>query len=194
MASWKLPNGRGANLETLRPSMDQETADVLATHVQAQAFERRRDDYSDHGLVICAPDGTPHDPDSASRRFQALVASCAPLMAIRLHDCVNAVLFGQIDTPIPRAVFDLNPGALEKRSVHWPMGRFVRWRRWLQRSPSSAMIRVSSPRLRCPRCRCSCLRRSRRDHSRSPCRRPDPRSLAAPYARGRWCESQPSIR
>lgn len=53
--------------------MDQETADVLATHLQAQAFERRRDDYSDHGLVICAPDGTPDDPDSASQWFEAPV-------------------------------------------------------------------------------------------------------------------------
>jgi len=37
---------------------------------------------------------------------------------------VNAVLFGPIDTPAQRAVFDNNPGALEKRLVHWPMGRF----------------------------------------------------------------------
>jgi NAD(P)-dependent dehydrogenase (short-subunit alcohol dehydrogenase family) len=37
---------------------------------------------------------------------------------------VNAVLFGPIDTPAQRAVFDRNPGALEKRMVHWPMGRF----------------------------------------------------------------------
>jgi NAD(P)-dependent dehydrogenase (short-subunit alcohol dehydrogenase family) len=37
---------------------------------------------------------------------------------------VNAVLFGPIDTPDQRAVFDRNPGALEKRLVHWPMGRF----------------------------------------------------------------------
>ncbi|WP_312878729.1 SDR family oxidoreductase [Amycolatopsis echigonensis] len=37
---------------------------------------------------------------------------------------VNAVLFGPIDTPSQRAVFERNPGALEKRLVHWPMGRF----------------------------------------------------------------------
>ena len=37
---------------------------------------------------------------------------------------VNAVLFGPIDTAHQRAVFDRNPGALEKRLVHWPMGRF----------------------------------------------------------------------
>jgi NAD(P)-dependent dehydrogenase (short-subunit alcohol dehydrogenase family) len=37
---------------------------------------------------------------------------------------VNAVLFGPIETPGQRAVFDRNPGALEKRLVHWPMGRF----------------------------------------------------------------------
>lgn len=37
---------------------------------------------------------------------------------------VNAVLFGPIDTAGQRAVFDRNPGALDKRLVHWPMGRF----------------------------------------------------------------------
>jgi NAD(P)-dependent dehydrogenase (short-subunit alcohol dehydrogenase family) len=37
---------------------------------------------------------------------------------------VNAVLFGPIDTPAQRAVFKRNPGALDKRLVHWPMGRF----------------------------------------------------------------------
>lgn len=37
---------------------------------------------------------------------------------------VNAVLFGPIDTADQRAVFDRNPGALDKRLVHWPMGRF----------------------------------------------------------------------
>lgn len=37
---------------------------------------------------------------------------------------VNAVLFGPIDTPAQRAVFERNPGALEKRLVHWPTGRF----------------------------------------------------------------------
>lgn len=37
---------------------------------------------------------------------------------------VNAVLFGPIETPGQRAVFDRNPGALDKRMVHWPMGRF----------------------------------------------------------------------
>ncbi|MFJ5534838.1 SDR family oxidoreductase [Streptomyces sp. NPDC093261] len=37
---------------------------------------------------------------------------------------VNAVLFGPIETPDQRAVFERNPGALEKRPVNWPMGRF----------------------------------------------------------------------
>jgi NAD(P)-dependent dehydrogenase (short-subunit alcohol dehydrogenase family) len=37
---------------------------------------------------------------------------------------VNAVLFGPIDTAAQRAVFERNPGALDKRLVHWPMGRF----------------------------------------------------------------------
>jgi NAD(P)-dependent dehydrogenase (short-subunit alcohol dehydrogenase family) len=33
----------------------------------------------------------------------------------------NAALFGPIDTADQRAVFDRNPGALEKRLVQWPM-------------------------------------------------------------------------
>ena len=37
---------------------------------------------------------------------------------------VNAVCYGPIATPQQQAVFDRNPGALEKRLVHWPMGRF----------------------------------------------------------------------
>ena len=37
---------------------------------------------------------------------------------------VNAVLFGPVDTAVQRAVFEQNPGALDKRLVHWPMGRF----------------------------------------------------------------------
>ncbi|QHA02647.1 SDR family oxidoreductase [Streptomyces broussonetiae] len=37
---------------------------------------------------------------------------------------VNAVLFGPVETPEQRAVFERNPGALEQRMVHWPMGRF----------------------------------------------------------------------
>jgi NAD(P)-dependent dehydrogenase (short-subunit alcohol dehydrogenase family) len=37
---------------------------------------------------------------------------------------VNAVLYGPIDTRAQRQVFERNPGALDKRLVHWPMGRF----------------------------------------------------------------------
>jgi NAD(P)-dependent dehydrogenase (short-subunit alcohol dehydrogenase family) len=37
---------------------------------------------------------------------------------------VNAVLFGPVDTAGQRAVFERNPGALEMRMAHWPMGRF----------------------------------------------------------------------
>lgn len=37
---------------------------------------------------------------------------------------VNAVCYGPIATPQQQAVFERNPGALEKRLVHWPMGRF----------------------------------------------------------------------
>jgi NAD(P)-dependent dehydrogenase (short-subunit alcohol dehydrogenase family) len=37
---------------------------------------------------------------------------------------VNAVLFGPIDTPNQRAVFERHPDALAVRMMHWPMGRF----------------------------------------------------------------------
>lgn len=37
---------------------------------------------------------------------------------------VNAVLFGPIETAAQRAIFGGNPAALEKRMIHWPMGRF----------------------------------------------------------------------
>jgi len=37
---------------------------------------------------------------------------------------VNAVLFGPIDTATQRAVLEFGPDVLEKRKVHWPMGRF----------------------------------------------------------------------
>lgn len=37
---------------------------------------------------------------------------------------VNAVLFGPIETPAQRAILERNPGVLEQRLVHWPMGRF----------------------------------------------------------------------
>lgn len=37
---------------------------------------------------------------------------------------VVAVQYGPIDTAAPRAILDFRPGALEKRRVHWPMGRF----------------------------------------------------------------------
>jgi NAD(P)-dependent dehydrogenase (short-subunit alcohol dehydrogenase family) len=37
---------------------------------------------------------------------------------------VNAVLYGPIDTVDQREVFERNPGALDRRLVHWPMGRF----------------------------------------------------------------------
>jgi len=37
---------------------------------------------------------------------------------------VNSVLFGPIETPSQRAILERNPGALEKRLVHWPTGRF----------------------------------------------------------------------
>ncbi|MFB7718518.1 SDR family oxidoreductase [Nocardia sp. NPDC056100] len=37
---------------------------------------------------------------------------------------VNAVLFGPIETPAQREILQRNPSVLEKRLVHWPMGRF----------------------------------------------------------------------
>lgn len=37
---------------------------------------------------------------------------------------VNAVSFGPISIARQQAVFEANPGSLEKRIIHWPMGRF----------------------------------------------------------------------
>jgi len=37
---------------------------------------------------------------------------------------VNAVLFGPIETPQQRAILERDPSVLDKRLVHWPMGRF----------------------------------------------------------------------
>jgi NAD(P)-dependent dehydrogenase (short-subunit alcohol dehydrogenase family) len=37
---------------------------------------------------------------------------------------VNAVLFGPIETPEQREILERNPTVLQKRLVHWPMGRF----------------------------------------------------------------------
>lgn len=63
---------------------------------------------------------------------------------------VNAVLFGPIDTPGQRAVFDKNPGALEKRLVHWPMGASARWTKPPAQSLSSPVTTpASSPRQHC---------------------------------------------
>jgi NAD(P)-dependent dehydrogenase (short-subunit alcohol dehydrogenase family) len=37
---------------------------------------------------------------------------------------VNAVLFGPIETPEQREILERDPTVLQKRLVHWPMGRF----------------------------------------------------------------------
>jgi NAD(P)-dependent dehydrogenase (short-subunit alcohol dehydrogenase family) len=37
---------------------------------------------------------------------------------------VNAVLFGPIETPEQREILERDPSVLQKRLVHWPMGRF----------------------------------------------------------------------
>jgi NAD(P)-dependent dehydrogenase (short-subunit alcohol dehydrogenase family) len=37
---------------------------------------------------------------------------------------VNAVLFGPIETPGQRAMLERDPAVLQKRLIHWPMGRF----------------------------------------------------------------------
>lgn len=37
---------------------------------------------------------------------------------------VNAVLFGPTETPQQREILQRDPTVLEKRLVHWPMGRF----------------------------------------------------------------------
>lgn len=70
MAPVKTRNGR-------RPiSLDEETLRALHAHRAAQEFERRSwgSAYRDLDLVFCRPDGTPHDPDTVTHRFEQAVA------------------------------------------------------------------------------------------------------------------------
>jgi integrase len=60
---------------------------ALARHRVAQGIEKEvlGDDYSDHGLVFCGPDGVPLRPGDVTRTFDTLVHGCG-LPVIRLHD------------------------------------------------------------------------------------------------------------
>jgi integrase len=60
---------------------------ALARHRVRQQDEREfySDDYSDHGLIFCRPDGTPLRPGSVTTAFEAHVTDCG-LSMIRLHD------------------------------------------------------------------------------------------------------------
>jgi integrase len=61
--------------------------DVLRAHVAAQEFERNGwgDVYRDRDLVFCNPDGSPYDPDVATRRFEQR-GRAARLVVIKLHE------------------------------------------------------------------------------------------------------------
>ncbi len=41
---------------------------------------------------------------------------------------VNALCPGPVETPLLMRIFNENPGALERRKVHWPMGRLAKAR------------------------------------------------------------------
>lgn len=61
---------------------------ALARHRQTQQAERDflgDDAYRDHGLVFCAPDGTPLRPGGVTAAFDAHVQECG-LPVVRLHD------------------------------------------------------------------------------------------------------------
>jgi integrase len=69
--------------------LDAETAAVLKRHMEAQDRQRLawgevyRDDLD---LVFCHPDGSPHDPDVATHRFERQTEQCPGVIRIRFHD------------------------------------------------------------------------------------------------------------
>ena len=68
--------------------LDPTTVAALRGHLAAQEFERRSwgDAYCrDLDLVFCHPDGSPLDPDEATRRFERRSGE-AGVLVIRLHD------------------------------------------------------------------------------------------------------------
>jgi integrase len=60
---------------------------ALDAHKVAQAAEREMlgDDYNDHDLIFCLPDGVPLRPSGVTKAFGKQAAACE-LPAIRLHD------------------------------------------------------------------------------------------------------------
>jgi integrase len=68
-------------------SLDPTTVEALRGHREAQKVERALfgDDYADHDLCFCQPDGRPLSPHGVSERFRTLVKA-AGLPPIRLHD------------------------------------------------------------------------------------------------------------
>jgi integrase len=69
LAPVKTPKGRRA------VSLDDDTIRMLHGHRAAQEFERRSwgPAYGDRDLVFCRADGTAHDPDTITHRFERLV-------------------------------------------------------------------------------------------------------------------------
>jgi integrase len=70
-----------------RIDLDAGTVAVLRTHRRAQSAERLMvgAGWADHGLVFCAPDGRPLNPDTVSQWFDRTVRR-SELPRIRLHD------------------------------------------------------------------------------------------------------------
>jgi integrase len=90
--------------------LDEETAAVLSTHLEAQEFQRRSwgSVYAskcprcgkqieercascglkgaDLDLVFCHPDGSPFDPDVVTHRFERRAELCPRAVRIRFHD------------------------------------------------------------------------------------------------------------
>ena len=81
LAPLKTDNGRRSI------SLDAATLEVLRDQQQAQEFERRAwgEAYGNRGLVFCRPDGSPHDPDVITHRFER-AAVAGGVRRIRLHD------------------------------------------------------------------------------------------------------------
>ena len=143
-ASFRSLKGKAQHWRSVE--LDAETADVLRAHLEARTFERRRDDHTDHGLVFCAPDGTPYDPDVTSRRFKALVASCGQVKRIRFHDMrhTHATLQLEAGEPIDYVADRLGDrlDTVAKVYAHVTRGRRVgainRWALLKAQSASSA--------------------------------------------------------
>jgi NAD(P)-dependent dehydrogenase (short-subunit alcohol dehydrogenase family) len=128
--------------------MPDDDSSILETEV---AEWQRVQDVNTKGVYLCCKAGIPHlleNPDGGSvinvASFVALVgaatsqisytASKGAVLAMtrelavewaRRGVRVNALCPGPVETPLLMRLFDETPGALERRMVHVPMGRFA---------------------------------------------------------------------